>query len=78
MLQPGTWIRSLKGETARDEDDCEVHTGPNALGCIRTVDVDSQGKAIYSVMFRNNVWVFLDDNDLAHADLYEVPATLEA
>ena len=77
MLQPGTWIRSLEGETARDENDVLQSTGPNALGCVRTVDLDDQGKPIYGVIFRNNVWVFLDDNDLADTEFYEVPAKVE-
>lgn len=77
MLQPGTWIRSLKGETARDENDALVSTGPNALGCITSIDVDGQGKPYYGVLFRNNVWVFLDEDDLADTDMYEIAEHLE-
>ncbi len=77
MLERGTWIRSRKGEVARDENDRKVQTGLNALGCITSIDVDGQGKPYYGVLFRNNVWVFLDDEHLAHADLYEVMGHLE-
>ena len=78
MLERGTWIRSRRGETARDEHDELVRSGPNALGCIQTVDRDQTGKAIYSVIFRNNVWVFLHEDELADPDSYEVPANLDA
>ncbi len=67
-LSVGTRILSLQGEQGYMEDDCEGHTGPNAVGVVVGEGPDQD----YLVHFPLGISGYLRDDELADASMYKI------
>lgn len=73
MLTVGTKIQTLVGESASNPQDDTVYAEPGSWGEVVSVqETDGEQGTIYGVEFENEVFVYLDDNDLGDPLFYVV------